>query len=115
MRKLSLFGFSAALLLGAGNLALANDTFNVMLSNTVHVLGQDGTVNDWIFNEDGTVANLTGVSGTWEMDGDSVCSITSEETDSTCVTIPSGKVVGDTWNQDDGTGQTITVTIVEGR
>jgi len=127
MRKLGLFGFSAALLLGACGVevgedvavskdaAVTHDTFTAMLSNTMSVVTPDGTVQDWIFNEDGTVRSLTNITGTWEFDGDILCTLYGEKTTPGCWALPRGKTVGDTWEQDVGSGKILTITIVEGR
>jgi len=127
MRKLNSLGFSAVLFLAAcgaevarevpvtEDSAVSNDTFGVMLANTMRVLSKDGTVQNWTFNEDGTVTSLTDGSGTWELNGDTLCTLYGEKTTPGCWELPRGKAVGDTWDQVVAPGKSLRITIVEGR
>ncbi|VAX06638.1 hypothetical protein MNBD_ALPHA03-1236 [hydrothermal vent metagenome] len=110
------FGFSAAIFLSISNLGLANDTFAAMLdNNTMKVIGPDGTVQNWYFHPDGTFSSLENVTGSWTMEGDILCTLYGERTKPGCFSLPTGKAIGDTWNQVVGSGKTLKVIIVKGR
>ena len=126
MHKLCILGVAAAVLLGAcgGEPASAppasaseitSDTFTEILSNTMRVVAKDGTEQNWLFEEDGTFISLAGVSGTWTLEGDTLCTLYGERTTPGCFDLPPGKAVGDTWDQVVGSGQTMSLSIVAGR
>jgi len=110
------FGFSAVIFLSISNLALANDTLAVILdNNTMQVVGPDGTEQNWYFQQDGTFSSLENVTGSWTMAGDTLCTLYGARTKPGCFSLPTGKVVGDSWDQVVGSGKTVRVIIVEGR
>ena len=92
-----------------------HDTLTVMLSNTMVVTAKDGTVQNWMFNKDGTLDSLENVTGTWEFDGETLCTLYGERTKPGCWVLPRGKVVGDSWDLVVGSGKVLQITIVEGR
>ncbi len=94
--------------------SFANDTFDAMLDNTVHVVDDTGAESNWMFKSDGTVSNSHGETGTWEINGDHLCSVMTGHDEPICVDVPPGKGVGDTWEQIGGDGTPITVTIIAG-
>ena len=121
MRK---FNFSAVLivaLLGACSANLGNDaakghdTFETMLTNTMRVVSQDGGVQNWFFNRDGSLDSLEDVTGTWEFDGNELCTVYGERTKPGCWVVPRGKTVGDSWELVVGSGKVLEITIVQGR
>ncbi len=93
----------------------ARDTLTVMLSNTMVVTAKDGTVQNWMFNKDGTLDSLENVTGTWEFDGKTLCTLYGERTKPGCWLLPRGKGVGDSWELVVGSGKVLQITIVEGR
>ncbi len=101
--------------LGFSAPSMANDTFDAMIGNTIHVMAVDGTVSDWMFREDGTVVVSDGQSGTWTMNGDTVCTAIVGVEGDLCTDVPVGKGVGDTWEQTDADGAAITVTLKAGQ
>jgi len=117
MRKIifKCFGFAAVIFLSISNLALANDTFMVLLANTMKVVGPDGSEQNWYFQEDGTFTSLENVTGSWTMEGDTLCTLYGERTKPGCFPLPAGKVIGDSWDQVVGSGKTLRVIIVKGR
>lgn len=121
MRKLYFLGVSAVMLLGAcgsepaSTPEVTSDTFTVILSNTMRVIAKDGTVQNWLFDEDGTFTSLAGVSGTWTLEGDTLCTLYGERTTPGCFDLPTGKTVGDAWDQVVGSGRTMELSIVAGR
>jgi len=117
MRKFisRVFGLSAAIFLSMSNLGLANDTFTVLLANTMKVVGPDGTEQNWYFHADGTFTSLENVTGSWTMEGDTLCTLYGERTKPGCFSLPGGKVVGDSWDQVVGSGKTLKIIVVKGR
>ncbi len=93
----------------------AHDTLTVLISNTMVVTAKDGTVQNWMFNKDGTLDSLENVTGTWEFDGETLCTLYGERTKPGCWVLPKGKGVGDTWELVVGSGKVLQITIVEGR
>ena len=97
--------------------ALANDTLEATFGNTVTVAIADGTVVvSYHFNDDGTFA-MTGADGsaadgTWALDGTNLCVTVGEG--SSCSEIEDHSV-GDSWDETDENGDTMTISIVEGR
>ncbi len=126
MRKFYFIGVSAVILLAAcssesagptpaASLIVTSDTFTVILSNTMRVTAKDGTVQNWLFNQDGTFTSLAGVAGTWTLEGETLCTLYGERTTPGCFDLPAGKTVGDAWDQVVGSGRTMELSIVEGR
>ncbi|MGP1274167.1 MAG: hypothetical protein ACQRW7_01965 [Caulobacterales bacterium] len=62
-------------------------------------------------NADGTYSSDVGISGTWEVQGDELC--TSRSTGETnCQPIQEGLGLGDSWQGENTAGETVTFTIV---
>lgn len=115
MKKLNLLSLSVALSIGICSSAFANDTMDVMLNNTAHAIAKDGSASDWLFNNDGTLSTSSGDKGTWQMQSENLCAKMNNAEQDSCVTLPSGKTIGSTWDQVDFAGNTLQVTIVKGR
>lgn len=95
--------------------AKGHDTFETMLTNTMRVVSQDGGVQNWFFNRDGTLDSLENVTGTWKFDGNELCTVYGERTKPGCWVVPRGKTVGDSWELVVGSGKVLDITIVKGR
>lgn len=64
-----------------------------------------------VLNADGTYSSDVGISGTWEVQGNELC--TSRATGETnCQPIQEGLGLGDSWEGQNTTGDTVTFTIV---
>lgn len=64
-----------------------------------------------MLNADGTYSSDVGISGTWEVQGDQLC--TSRATGETnCQPIQEGLNLGDSWEGENTTGDRVTFTIV---
>jgi len=64
-----------------------------------------------MLNADGTYTSDVGISGTWEVEGDELC--TSRSTGETnCQPVQSGLGLGDSWQGENAAGETVTFTIV---
>jgi len=92
-----------------------HDTFTAMLSNTMRVTSKGGGVQSWMFHKDGSLTSLENVTGTWEFDGETLCTLYGEKTAPGCWALPKGKAVGDQWDQIVSSGKVLQISIVEGR
>lgn len=64
-----------------------------------------------MLNADGTYSSDVGISGTWEVQGDQLCtSRASGETN--CQPVQDGLGLGDSWEGENAAGETVTFTIV---
>ncbi len=102
---------AALTIAGAAHADLMDSTFG----NTVTVAGADGTiVVSYHFSSDHTFSMTTAegtASGTWSLDGNNLCSTLGEETN--CTEIEDHEV-GDSWEDTDFDGNTMTISIVAG-
>jgi hypothetical protein len=54
---------------------------------------------EFAFTPDGKVSGMNGrITGTWRIDGDKICSVTSVQPAETCVPLPAGKTSGDSFD-----------------
>ncbi len=117
MRTLFVAILSAGLALFSGA-ALAQGAMDVTFGNTVSVTDASGTLlASYHFDADGAFtlvgADGTSTAGTWtEVDGE-VCMTMGESTG--CNPTDGSRAVGDSWEDTDTEGNTITITIVAGR
>lgn len=107
----------AASALVFGGSAMAEELMDSTYGNTITVAAPDGTVVvSYFFNEDGTFsmsgADGTEADGTWALDGTNLCVVIGEQT--SCSEIEDHNV-GDSWDETDEEGNTMTISIVEGR
>ncbi len=99
--------------------ALAQDAMDVTYGNTVTVTDVEGTLlASYFFESDGTFTLTTAsgdsAPGTWAVnDADELCMTMGEETG--CNPLDGNRAVGDSWDDTDEDGNTITVSIVAGR
>ena len=103
--------------LAFSGVAFAEELMESTFGNTVTVAIEDGTVVvSYHFNSDGTFAMAQAdgstADGTWALDGTNLCVTIGEET--SCSEIEDHNV-GDSWDETDENGNTMTISIVEGR
>jgi hypothetical protein len=97
--------------------AFAEELMDSTFGNTVTIAAADGTVVvSYHFNDDGTFAMTSAdgltTNGTWALDGTNLCVTVGEE--NSCSEIED-RNVGDSWDETDENGNTMTISIVEGR
>lgn len=107
----------AAMVFAFGAPAMAEELMDSTYGNTVTVADTDGNVMvSYLFNEDGTfsmaAADGSAADGTWTVDGTTLCVTLGEETN--CSEIQD-RDVGDSWEDTDEEGNTVVISIVEGR
>lgn len=116
MRKLFAAALAGAALFGA---VAAADTIANSFGNTLTTTGADGVTVRWHFNADNTYSMVlpdgTTGAGTWTQSPGQVCVTPNDGSAQQCAQSVDGKNVGDTWTVQNGTGETITVSIVAGR
>ncbi len=92
------------------------DLMDVTYDNTVNIGVGDRVIVSYYFNEDGTVTLLgmdgSSADGHWTLDGTTLC-VTVED-QSSCNEIAE-REVGDEWTEVAEDGNTITVSVTEGR
>lgn len=99
----------------AASLALAGAddhgaSVDALLEHALQVQSETVTYTVML-NEDGTYSSDVGISGTWEVQGDALC--TSRATGETnCQPMQEGLGLGDSWEGENTTGETVTFTIV---
>lgn len=110
--------FATALTVFAGA-ALAQDAMDVTYGNTVTVSDAEGTLlASYFFESDGTFAMTTAAgdsaAGTWATnDAGELCMTMGEDTG--CNPLDGNRSVGDSWEDTDADGNTLTIAIVAGR
>ena len=87
----------------------ATDLKSLIIDNTYVVAGPDGTLRV-DFAEDGTYTSDAGISGTWTLEGQTVC-VTRSTGESNCNDIPADVTVGSSWPSQNALGQDVTLTI----
>ncbi|MCC5980405.1 MAG: hypothetical protein JJU26_01670 [Oceanicaulis sp.] len=98
----------------AASLALAgaddHTSVDALIEHALRVEG-GGVTYTVILDADGTYSSDVGISGTWEVQGDELC--TSRATGETnCQPIQEGLALGDSWEGENAAGETVTFTIV---
>lgn len=94
--------------------ALAADVMAAFYGNTAEVSFESGVTVSWYFDEGGAFSSADGASGSWTIDGETLC-VTVGDADAQCTTIVGGAPsVGTpfTFSSEAGDAE---VTIVEGR
>jgi len=87
----------------------ATDLKSLIIDNTYVVAGPDGTIRV-DFAEDGTYTSDAEISGTWTLEGQTVC-VTRSTGESSCNDIPADVTVGSSWPSKNALGQDVTLTI----
>ncbi len=83
---------------------------DALLEHALRVEG-GGVIYTVMLEADGTYSSDVGISGTWEVQGDELC--TSRATGETnCQPIQEGLELGDSWEGENTAGETVTFTIV---
>lgn len=114
----SMFAGAAALALLAAPAALADDIGAGYLGNTVVVSYDDGREVSWFFESDGTFTNSDGLTGSYTVDGVTLCF--SAETDAGTAEFCTESynpdaAAGDSWTDTGDDGTTFGVRIDAGR
>ncbi len=102
-----------AMLAAALALFSADDHSATVAALVEHALRVEGGAVTYtvMLNEDGTYTSDVGISGTWELQGDQLC--TSRSTGETnCQPLQEGLGLGDSWQGENTAGETVTFTIV---
>ena len=87
----------------------ATDLKTLIIDNTYVVAGAEGTIRV-DFAEDGTYTSDAGISGTWTLEGQTVC-VTRSTGESSCNDVPEDVTVGSSWPSTNALGQDVTLTI----
>ena len=90
--------------------ALANDTMDAMIGQSVTYTYADGSAVVAYYAADGTYTTDSVGSGTWTMEGDELC-ITTASGDQGCTELEAGHGSGDTWDAVDTFGNPVTISI----
>lgn len=123
MIRITLAG-AAALALAAPTLADGHgakpDGWAAVYANTIQATYEDGSMLDWRFNADKTFTAGNGLTGTWRAEGDQFCVTAvfpnATEEEERCATgMKTDPAVGDSWTVTGSAGDTIQVTLKEGR
>ena len=110
MKSISLAVLAASVTIGtawAGGHATSLKT--LIIDNTYVVAGTEGTIRV-DFAEDGTYTSDAGISGTWTLEGQTVC-VTRSTGESSCNDVPEGVTVGSSWPSKNALGEDVTLTI----
>lgn len=91
----------------------ADDVIAPLLGNTFTVLEAGETIV-LKFNEDGTYTR-NDVPGTWEINEAQICMTADGGSESHCEPLEEGHQAGDTWDQVNADGVTVTLSITEGQ
>lgn len=89
------------------------DTMTAAFGNTVRVT-QGADSYDAHYNPDGSFSNTLGLKGQWTLQGETL-TLLVDGAPIGSTTLPSGKVVGDSWTMKDQNGQDAVVALVAGR
>lgn len=65
------------------------------------------------FETDGTYTTSSGSSGTWTLNGETLCTVRNADGFNSCGTLSSNKVLGDVWVSTDGAGNEVTARVIE--
>lgn len=109
----------ATVLTAFAGAALAQDAMDATYGNTVTVANSEGTLlASYFFEADGTftltTADGASAPGTWETnDAGELCMTMGDSTG--CNPLDGSRTVGDSWEDTDADGNTLTITIVAGR
>ncbi|MBI1238571.1 MAG: hypothetical protein GC199_04440 [Alphaproteobacteria bacterium] len=108
---------SVALLVAAP--ALAGTMESTFANSTTITNTKTGAVSTWLFNGDNTYTMKSAdgeTSGTWSIEGHSICTQPSApDAPAYCAGLVEGKNPGDTWETTDQNGDTLSISITEGR
>ena len=109
---MKLFTATAAAALLLSGAALANDsgTMDSILKNKLEVSSAAGAYFV-TFAEDGTYTTSTETSGTWETADGELC-VERSTGEASCLPLPEGKALGDSWETENAAGEPVTVKIV---
>ncbi|MEO0366248.1 MAG: hypothetical protein AAF265_12195 [Pseudomonadota bacterium] len=65
------------------------------------------------FEADGTYATSSGSSGSWTLNGETLCTVRNADGFNSCGTLASNKALGDVWVSVDGAGNEVTARVIE--
>lgn len=85
-----------------------------LLGNTLTIVEATGDEVVVAFNEDGTYVR-NGASGKWEVRGDQICMTADEDGEEFCDILEPGHQPGETWEQANAAGETVTMILTEGQ
>ena len=68
-----------------------------------------GSVMIVTLNDDGTYTSDKGVTGTWKIDGDSLC-VKRDSGESNCMPYSADAKPGDSWQSENANGEPVTIT-----
>ncbi|MEM5518681.1 hypothetical protein WNY37_17115 [Henriciella sp. AS95] len=113
--KKTVFVLAAAACISSAAYAEGNDTLNVLIANDA-VITTQGLSIPIDYNEDGTysgVAMGSSFTGSWRIEGDSLCTTSTLSPTESCTEYPEGKSAGDEFEVTSPTLGTVTVKINE--
>ncbi|MEL7313194.1 MAG: hypothetical protein AAFN07_16875 [Pseudomonadota bacterium] len=89
-------------------------TMDVLLAghdlNLTYPNGASVTIS---FETDGTYTTSSGSSGTWTLNGETLCTVRNADGFNSCGTLASNKALGDVWVSTDGAGNEVTARVIE--
>lgn len=121
MKKITYAGILVASVVAAGSVVAEEAAVDPRLENTVEVTHEDGSVDKFYMNADGTynmaLADGSQQAGTWEaIDGQTCITQTEPEAaDVYCSVDNPEMAIGASWESENTDGSTVSVSIVEGR
>jgi len=88
-------------------------SIDVLLSgNNLKLTYENGASVEISFNSNGTYKTNTGSSGTWTLNGETLCTTRNGDGASGCGNLPSNKNAGDQWVSEDSNGNPVVASIV---
>ncbi len=94
--------------------AYSDNLATSLLGNTLTIVEASGEEVIVAFNEDGTYVR-NGASGTWEVKGDQICMAAEGGGEEFCDILEPGHEPGETWEQANAAGETVTMSLTEGQ
>lgn len=115
---MKVWGIMAAIAAAAGlaGAAMAQDNLSAFTTNTAKATYADGSVIEWLLNDDGSFSNSAGQTGAYAYDGAQMCFTadgSGEEACSDFNDVP--RSPGDVWTTTLSDGSEVTIELVEGR